>query len=202
MSCALNPDAPLHVCKGATFTQVFTWATDTLTYKPITGITNAAPAVVTAVGHGLPDRWKVAIASVKGMTFINAEHSPPRKNDFHIATVLTGNTISLNDTNSLSYGTYTSGGTLIYNTPVSLATADVYMVFLDKENGTEYVPDKLTVGAGITLDDTLKTITASMSAATTDALTWTKAYYILFADEGGVITALFEGPVTTENLIL
>ena len=55
MSCN---DQDLVFKKGETFSRIVRWEADTFAYKAITGITKAAPAVVTAVGHGVPDGWR------------------------------------------------------------------------------------------------------------------------------------------------
>lgn len=71
--------------------------------KTITGITQANPAVVTAVGHTFSTGNTVDIAGVFGMTEVNGR-------SFKI-TVLNANTFELNDENSTGYTAYTSGGT-------------------------------------------------------------------------------------------
>lgn len=200
-----NPDcalagADLHICKGNIFSQIFVWQSNILVYKPITAITKAAPPVITATSHGLTNQWPVSVASVLGMTEINALETPPSNDDRHQATVLSSNTISLNDVNALDFHPYKSGGTLIYNSPVDLTTASIYMAFLTKKGGTEIAATRLTEGSGITVDNTFKTITAEISATDTDLLPFTKAYYLLFDDTSGL--ALFEGSVTVDNLIL
>lgn len=68
---------------------------------PLTGITNANPAVVTAALHGLNDGDVVAITEVLGMTEVN---------NTYIVNKIDANTFSLEGVDSTGYGTYTSGG--------------------------------------------------------------------------------------------
>jgi hypothetical protein len=130
MPCALI-SADLEICKGKTFEQVFAWESDQVVYKPITGITKAAPPVITCVGHGLVLNWRGAIASVKTMTQINALNSPPKAKDYHVVTPIGADAFSI-PINALSFGTYGGSGTLIYNAPVDLDGFTARMSIKDK----------------------------------------------------------------------
>ena len=72
--------------------------------KTITGITQANPGVVTAVGHGFSTNDKIRIDSVAGMTEVNGL--------YFTITFLTADTFSIG-VNTTAYGAYTSGGTAI-----------------------------------------------------------------------------------------
>jgi hypothetical protein len=191
MSCQDQKD--FCVGAGETFQPVIRWGTGVLISKPITGITQAAPAVVTAVGHGVPDGWQVAVVSAKGMTQINTRVFPPVGRDLHKATLLSADTVQLNDINSADYTAYTSGGFLVYNTPVVLTGMTARMIIRDAPlTGT--ILATLTQLAGITLDNTAKTITPILATA---ALTWTLGYYDLeLTDVGGKITQLLTGTIS------
>lgn len=85
------------------------YTTFTLRTATVTGVTNAAVAVVTATAHGFSNGQIVMFASVGGMTQLNG-------NQYKIANV-TANTFELQTTsgvnvNSTAYGVYTSGGTV------------------------------------------------------------------------------------------
>jgi hypothetical protein len=134
MPCALI-SADLEICKGKTFEQVFAWESDQVVYKPITGITKAAPPVITCVGHGLVLNWRGAIASVKTMTQINALNSPPKAKDYHVVTPIGADAFSI-PINALSFGTYGGSGTLIYNAPVDLDGFTARMSIKDKVTPT------------------------------------------------------------------
>jgi hypothetical protein len=82
------------------------------TRRVITGISQADPAVVTAVAHGFPDEGRVRITNVVGMSEINLASSNPYK-----IKVLTADTFSLqdldgNDIDSTGFGAYVSGGSV------------------------------------------------------------------------------------------
>ncbi len=72
------------------------------TVKTITGITQANPAVVTAVAHGFSTGNTVSIDNVVGMTAVNGR-------SFKV-TILTNNTFELQGEDSTLYTAYASGG--------------------------------------------------------------------------------------------
>jgi hypothetical protein len=179
---------------GETFQPVLRWGTDTLISKTITGISQAAPVVVTAAGHAIPDGWSVAVVSSKGCTGLNAVNFQPRGRDWHAATVLSSSTVQLNEVNSADLPAYTSGGFLVYSTPVDLSAITAAVMTIRDVPGTGTVLKTLAIGTGITLDNTLKTITPSFATA---ALTWTLGYYDLeLTDSAGKITQLLDGTIS------
>lgn len=117
--------------QGKTFSQLLRWETAPIIYKAITAINQGAPASITAAGHGIPTGWRVAVVSAKGMLQINAANKPPRTPDFHQATVVDVNNVSLNDVNSSDYSAYTSGGYLQFNTPMNLTGFTARMTVKD-----------------------------------------------------------------------
>jgi len=196
MSC---PTQDITIVKGKTFARVLRWESLPLVYKPITAITQAAPVVISAAAHGLPDGWRTAVTSAQGMREINAKvpgkGKPPLASEFHKATVLTAGTISLNDINSLEFTAYTSGGTLVYYTPVSLAGATARLQIRATEESTAVLLN-LVSPTDIVLDDAAKTITITITAAVTAAFTFLTGVYELEITIAGVVTQLLRGSVT------
>ncbi len=185
----------LVITKGKSFTRVIRWVGPPFVYKPITAIPNTAPATVTATGHGIPDGWRCAIVSVKGMDEINAVNDPPNESDYHQATVESGSVVSFNDINPADFGVYTSGGYLKFATPVSLSGFTARMTIRDAYGGTSLL--SLTSGSGVTVDDTAKTITVTITATQTAAITWDTAVYNLEMVSGaGVVTEILRGSIS------
>lgn len=179
-----------------TFRPTLRWGTDVYTSKPITGITKAAPAVVTAAGHGLPNGWPCAVVGVQGMTQINASKYPPKSSDWHYGTVLGVNTVALDDVDSSNYVAWSSGGFLVYDTPRTLADYDYELTIYAAPEMTGTPLVTLENPASITVDATLQTITPLLQTA---ALTWTTGYYRLDAtNAAGVIIELLRGIITIE----
>lgn len=184
--------------KGETFIQVLRWETLPYIYKAISAITRAAPAVITATGHDIPNGWQAAVVSVEGMREINAKYNPPRADDYHQVTVLTANTVELNDVNSAQYTAYTSGGYLQYRTPVSLSGYTARLQIRETTESEDALVS-LTSSSGIALDNTAKTITITFAAADTEDYDFTSGVYDLELVSGaGVVTCLLKGTVTIE----
>ena len=194
---------PLKIIKGKTFTLVIRWETLPLVFKAISAITKAAGPVVTAAAHGIPDGWPVAVVSALGMRQINAKNFPPYDDEFHQATLLSSSTISLNEVNSSEYSTYTSGGYLVYYTPVALSGMLARCQIRLTEDADDYLVS-LTQASGITINDTTKTITITISATATAALdVVTDAQIEVEAEDGtGVVTQLLRTSISIEEEIV
>lgn len=191
----------LTILQGKTFQQVLRWEAPPIIYKAITGITQAAPAVVTAPSHGVPNGWRVAFETIKGMVELNSANNPPKASDYYQATVLSANTIELNTVNSIGYKPYANSGVLRYNTPVDLAGYTARMKIKDKIGGTVLASteagDTPVDVITITINNSDKTISIEILAIDTAAFTWTKGVYDLeMVSAGGVVTALLYGSVT------
>jgi len=202
MTCAVQD---LVIIKGKTVSRILKWESLPLVYKAITAITKAAPVVITATGHGIPDGWRVAVTSVVGMKELNAKvpskGAVPFAGEFHKAKVLTANTIELNDINSLEFTVYTSGGAVMYFTPVSLAGATARLQIRATETATAILLD-LVSPTNIVIDDTAKTITITIAAAVTAAFTFLTGVYELEITIGGVVTQLLKGTVIVQEEIV
>ena len=94
--------------QGSTFSELLRWESSRKIYKSITGITQAAPCIITAASHGVPNGWRVKVTNVVGMKEINSTDT------YNTATFVDANSIELNGINSVGYTAYTSGGILEY----------------------------------------------------------------------------------------
>lgn len=201
MSCTTSD---LIIQKGKTFMRVLRWEATPYVWKPITGITKAAPPVVTAAGHGLVDGQSAAILSVVGMREINAKVPAkgqiPSAGEWKKITYIDANAFSLNGVNALDFTAYTSGGTVVYRTPVSLSGYSARMMVRETEESTGTPLISLVSPTDIALDDTAKTITITISAVATAALDFLTGVYDLELVSGtGVVTQLLKGNVTVEE---
>lgn len=184
----------LKFIKGDTFIRVFRWATTPLVYKSISGISNSAPVRITATSHGITEGWKVAVIDVLGMTQINSKYKPPKVTDFKKATVVDSNTIEINEISSASYSTYTSGGSLVYYTPVDLTGFTAFMEIKDRDTADVLVT--YTGSPNLVIDNSAKTITLTISPADTNLVTWEKADYDLqLTGPTGDVTTLVNGTI-------
>lgn len=186
-------EVDLEILQGATFTKVFRWASEILTYKAVTGITQSAPPVITAASHGVPDGWPVKVSAVVGMDDINDD-------EWHDATVVTSGTISLKNVNAAGYDAYVSGGVLEYYTPVDLSGFTARAQIRRSIGASTTLLELTTENGGIAIDNSAKTITLTIAATATDDLTWRTAVYDLELVSGtGVVTRIASGPVTVSR---
>jgi hypothetical protein len=183
----------LTIYQGSTFSEVLRWESPTKVYKNITGITQAAPAVVTSTSHGIPDSWRVKITNVVGMKEINSSDT------YRKATLLSANTIELNEINAAGYTAYSSGGIIEYNLPVDLTGYTARMQIRAKLEDTTVLLELTTENGRISINNTTKTISLTISATDTAAITWLTGVYSLELVNGGVVSTLIAGNVSVKK---
>lgn len=197
---ALPQAADLTIYKGDTFVFVVRWAANSLTTKAVTAVTKAAPPSITSATHGLTTGWKAAVASAGGMRELNARHYPPYGSEYHDVTVVDPNTVTLDGVNSTEYTAFTSGGFLVYKTPKTLTGYSGRLMVRDSAVATG-VP-LLSLSTEIVLDNTAKTITGTIPAATSAAFTWSSGVYdleVYTADAVPVVVRLLSGNVVATD---
>jgi hypothetical protein len=179
--------------QGETFQRKIRWESAPILYKAISAISQTAPVQITAAGHGIPNGWRVAVVSVKGMTQINALGDPPKASDYHKASVISSSIIQLDSVNAAEYKAYTSGGYLQFNTPVNLTGFTARMTIRDKVGGTQLM--SLTTQNGrLVISTSEHSISIVIDATDTAAQTWSRAVYDLeVEDSAGVVTAILYG---------
>jgi hypothetical protein len=180
------------IYQGSTFNEILRWESTTKVYTTITGISNTAPMVVTAPGHNMVVGWRAKFFNVFGMTDVNSL-------DYSIVTGISGDDITFNSINAVGYKTYTSGGILEYNQPVSLATYTARMQIRAKKTSTTVIEELTTENDMIVIDDTLKTITLNIDASVTELYTFKSAVYSLEMVNGTIVTPLIYGNVTLDT---
>lgn len=187
------------IYQGATFEQVLRWESETKVYVPITNITKSAPVNINVSDATKlpPIGWRVRVTNVSGMKEMNMSGD-----NYELLTGVDGNTVTLNQINSLAYTTYTSGGVLEYNSPVSLAGYTARMQIKAKAKDATPLVTLTTENGGILLDNTLKTITLNISASSTAGLDFTQAVYDLELVSGsGVVKRFAEGSISLKQEI-
>lgn len=180
------------IYQGSTFREVYRWESQTKQYANITAITKAAPCVITAPGHTLPVGWRVRVNGVGGMKEINMT----AEDSYYIATAVTTDTVTLNQVNSSTYSTYTSGGVIEWNFPIDLTGYTAKMQL--RETVTDPVIIELTTtNNGIIIDVARSTITVSMTSAQTAAFTFATAVYSMeLTDPSGNVNTFIQGNLT------
>ena len=177
--------------QGSTFSEVLRWESSRKVYKKITGISNAAPCIITSTAHGVPNGWKVKVTNVVGMTDINSV------DEYKEATVSDLDEIELNSINSVDYKTYVSGGILEYNEPIDLTGFTARMQLREKIDSVDTIDEYNTEDGTIVIDTVNSTITIVVSAVDTAAYTFSSVVYSLeLTSSGGIVTPLANGTIT------
>lgn len=179
------------VYQGATFEQVLRWESETKTYIPITSIAKSAPIQITVSDAAKlpPLGWRVRVTNAGGMKEINMPEGT-----YHLLTNINDNVAELNQINSLAYSTYTAGGIMEYNTPVSLAGYAARMQIRKKLRDIDTVLTLSTDNGGIILNNTLKTITIRATPEQTSQFDFAQAVYDLeLVNAGGEVYRFAEG---------
>lgn len=187
-------DKEILIQKGKTFSLIVRWETEPIIRKAITGISLATGAPrLTVNAHGAPDGWRGMPYAVEGM-------KPLNDIGYQSMTVIDANTIEFNsvtpvDDNGRVWSAYTSGGFLMFYTPQSLFGYTARIDIKDKIGGTVWassdVADAPKDIIDIVVNDAAKTITLSIPATDTAALTAKKGVADLeLVSAGGVVTKL------------
>lgn len=189
------------IVKGKTFRRQVRWETTPIVYAAITAITAAAPCMITAPDHGVPNGWKVAVVTMEGMRELQAKHNPPRGSDYHVATRIDEDTIELNGVNSTEYQAYVSGGYVQYYSPQDLTGYTARMTIKDAPGGTALL-ELTTENVRIIIDAEAAIIELLISAEDTAAIDWWSGVYDLeLVSDSNVVTGLLTGAITvTEEL--
>lgn len=176
--------------QGSTFKEVIRWESATKVYKTITGITKAAPVVITSAAHGIPVGWRTLITNVAGMTAINDS------SNYYQVTDTTSSTVTINSLNTLGFADYTSGGVLQYNEPMDLTGMTARMQLRSSLTSTTIIDTYTTELGTIAIDNVLKTITINVPAATTAAYTFSTAVYGLELVQGSIVYQIITGNIS------
>lgn len=181
------------IYQGSTFQETFRWESETKVYVPIQSIAKSAPCVVTTTTpHNLPIGWRFRVVGAGGMKEINSTGE-----EYHLSTLTpTTTTIEINQVNSLAYNTYTSGGVVEFNMPVSLSGYAARMQIRETVDSTTVIHEATTQNSQIVLDNTTKTIQITMLANVTQNFTFSTAVYSLELYNGNNVIPFINGNLT------
>ncbi len=180
----------LHIVQGSTLRDTLRLMQPRYEYRPITAL-GGAPLRLT-VDHGLPGNW---LAWVEGVSNMQGVNRSPRERP-HRVTVIDADTLEINALSA--FGLNPTGGQLIYKPPVDLTGAKARMQIRAGLGGALLL--ELTTETGGLAITGPGTLTRTMSAAQTAALTWTDGVYDLeveYAD--GTVQRYLQGAVTVSR---
>jgi hypothetical protein len=180
--------------QGSTFEEMYRWESETKVYVPIESVSKSAPCVITTTQpHGLPQGWRFRVVGAGGIKELNSVGD-----SFYLATDVTADTITINQTNSLQYAAYTSGGVVEYNQPVPLNNYSARMQIRETVESSEVLySGTSTLGGHLLFDNTAKTILIRIPAEVTAAFSFTTAVYsIELYDPNGIVVPFLVGNLT------
>ena len=182
------------IYQGSTFEETLRWESETKQYIPISGITQAAPCVITTSGtHTVPVNWRVRVTGVNGMKDINTVADDA----YYLVTSKTSTTLTLNQVNSAAYGAYTSGGILSWNTPIPLTGYTALMQIRETIESSTVLAELSTANNRIIIDPVNFTISMKLSAAITGAFNFDAAVYSMeLTDNQGTVYPFLSGSIS------
>lgn len=185
----------LKIYQGSTFKMVLHWESSDISYANITGITKAAPCVISAPGHGMPAGWRFKVSDVLGMKDINSD-------EYYVATAVTTDTITLGDVNSSSFAAYTTGGVVAYNAPNSLAGVTAKMQIRPSLASSTIILELTNDNGKLLINNSDKTITILIGATDTALMDFTTAVYSLeLTTAFNEVVQLINGSISLEKEI-
>ena len=182
------------IYQGSTFEETLRWESETKQYMPISGITNAAPCVITTSGtHTVPLNWRIRVTGVTGMKDINTVADDA----YYLVTSKTSNSLTLNQVNSAAYGAYTSGGIVSWNTPIPLTGYTALMQIRESVESTVVIAELSTTNNLIMIDPVNFTISMKLSATATAAFNFDAAVYSMeLTDNQGTVYPFLSGSIS------
>jgi hypothetical protein len=180
------------IYQGSTFQETYRWESETKVYVPIQSITKAAPCVITtSQAHNLPQGWRFRVVGAGGMKELNSQGD-----SYYLATSVTSDTITINQTNSLQYTAYTSGGVVEYNQPVPLAGYSARMQIRETVDSTTVIHEATTQNGQILINTTSSSIQITMLANITQQFDFSTAVYSVELYNGNNVVPFIGGNLT------
>ncbi len=182
--------------QGESFTRDFRWEVEPFIYRPITGVSNSAPCLITCPAHGLLPDQQFSIQGIKGPTVLN-ESVPEKATDWRRATVVDPDTIELNRINSSDFPVYVSGGYIRYRTVVDLTGYSARMEIRDKYTKEVLYTLSTTLG-NLIIDPVLQYVGFRIVEADAVLFTWKKGEFdleLVSPDPIPIVTSLLSGDI-------
>ena len=181
------------IYQGSTFQESYRWESETKVYVPISAIQKSAPCVITTTQtHAIPQGWRARVVGAGGMKELNSTSDA-----YYLVTGVTGNTVTLNQVNSLGYTAYTSGGVLEYNQPVPLTGFNARMQIRETVDSPTTLYSTTSIGGDLVVDPVLSTIMVTIPATVTQAFDFSTAVYSLeLYNAAGLVIPFLTGNLT------
>ena len=162
--------ANLTIKQGKTFRRAFGIGTSRKIYKPIQSVTQEAPAIVEAQGHGLNNGWAFHITGAKGMLQLNQEQAWP-------VLVVDADHLELNSLNAIGLPAYKGNGVIEYFEPRDLTDYTAAMQIRPSLDSSEVLATLTTANNQIVIDVATGILTLQLSALVTADLDFDTGVY-------------------------
>jgi hypothetical protein len=180
----------LHIVQGSTLRDTMRLMQPRYEYRPIAAL-GGSPLRLT-VEHGLPGNWLAWVEGVSNMQGVNRS----MRERPHRVTVVDESTLEINALSA--FGLNPSGGQLIYKPPVDLTGASARMQIREQVGGAVLL-ELTTENGGLAITGP-GTLTRTLSATATAALTWTDGVYDLEVEySDGTVQRYLQGAVTVSR---
>jgi len=182
------------IYEGSTFSETYRWESQTKVYVPIQSISKTAPCVITTQNaHTIPVGWRVRVVGAGGMKEINNVSD----DSYYLVTAATSTTITINSINSLGYTAHVAAtGVIEYNEPIPLNNYTAVLQIRETIDSTTVIHEANTTNGQITINNTDKTVSLVIPAATTRDFDFTTAVYSLELTQGTVVIPFITGNLT------
>lgn len=182
------------IYQGSTFVEVLRYESTTKVYTNISAAFNSAPFMITANNHGMVAGWRCKLSNLGGMTEAN-------NLDYIVASSVTNNDLVFNSVNAVGFKTYTTGGILEYNEPISLANMTARMQIREKVTSSSVIDELTTENGMIVIDNDNKTIVIQIPAGTTAEYTFKSAVYSLELVSDSIVIPFIYGNIVLNKEI-
>lgn len=182
------------IYQGSTFVEVLRYESTTKVYTNISAAFNSAPFMITANNHGMVAGWRCKLSNLGGMTEAN-------NLDYIVASSVTNNDLVFNSVNAVGFKTYTTGGVLEYNEPISLANMTARMQIREKVTSSSVIDELTTENGMIVIDNDNKTIVIQIPASTTAEYTFKSAVYSLELVSDSIVIPFIYGNIVLNKEI-
>lgn len=182
------------IYQGSTFVEVLRYESTTKVYTNISAAFNSAPFMITANNHGMVAGWRCKLSNLGGMTEAN-------NLDYIVASSVTNNDLVFNSVNAVGFKTYTTGGILEYNEPISLANMTARMQIREKVTSSSVIDELTTENGMIVINNDNKTIVIQIPAGTTAEYTFKSAVYSLELVSDSIVIPFIYGNIVLNKEI-
>lgn len=159
----------IEVRKGATVVIPLRLESGTLVFKQITAMSQSAPLEVTVPSHGLPPVWRVGFQNTP-WDDLNSPWDDLSSSAMRLVSAKDGSTIVVDGLNSSGFTPYTSGGQIVYYSPIDLSIYASARMDVKTRPGGALLASYSTADGQLYLDNTNKAVVLRLIPTDTEGV--------------------------------